>query len=154
LAAIAIPNYLKAVKKTEGMEVVWVIKEFAKAQKMYHLTYGEYPLTLDQLPVDLSNIGHFKRVSDTGVAWVGKWSLIINQNTKNACAYSQRNDSFNKIVICGDLNMYQPNTITCRTSADMEDDSFCRSLGGVEYNPKRTYCGWGPGESCLNLGNL
>ena len=49
LAAIAVPQYQKAVDKTRYSQMVWGIKTIHKALEQYYLTMGSYP------PSDLEN---------------------------------------------------------------------------------------------------
>ena len=50
LAAIAVPQYQKAVDKTRYSQMVWGIKTIHKALEQYYLTMGSYP------PANLENI--------------------------------------------------------------------------------------------------
>ena len=50
LAAIAVPQYQKAVDKTRYSQMVWGIKTIHKALEHYYLTMGSYP------PANLENV--------------------------------------------------------------------------------------------------
>ena len=50
LAAIAVPQYKKAVDKTRYSQMVWGIKTIHKALEHYYLTMGSYP------PANLENV--------------------------------------------------------------------------------------------------
>ena len=54
LAAIAVPQYEKAVEKARAMEAVTTMKALKDAQEVYHLANGEYADSLDKLDVAVS----------------------------------------------------------------------------------------------------
>lgn len=53
LAAIAVPQYQKAVEKAKIAQVVLQLQAFAKAQKLYYLAHGRYTSYLSQLDIDM-----------------------------------------------------------------------------------------------------
>ncbi len=57
LAAIALPQYQKAVEKTRGMEAISLLKTLAQAQRSYYLTNGTFANKFDDLDINLSWTG-------------------------------------------------------------------------------------------------
>ena len=56
LAAIAVPQYQKAVKKSRAVEALLNLKSLIKAQKVFHLANGSYTRNLDDLDIKLNSI--------------------------------------------------------------------------------------------------
>lgn len=61
LAAVALPQYNKAVAKARATEVWTLAKSFYEAQKVYHMDNGEYAEDLADLAIELpANPSFFK----------------------------------------------------------------------------------------------
>ena len=54
LAAIALPQYQKAVEKSKAVQGMTLVKSLAQAAQTYYLTNDTYPTTTDQLDISLS----------------------------------------------------------------------------------------------------
>jgi prepilin-type N-terminal cleavage/methylation domain-containing protein len=55
LAAIALPQYQKAVEKSRAVQLKTLVKNVAAAMEIYFLVNGEYPTRFDQLDISLDN---------------------------------------------------------------------------------------------------
>lgn len=53
LAAIALPQYQKAVEKSRAMEAIAAVKSVAQADQMYYMTNGEYATSFNQLDISI-----------------------------------------------------------------------------------------------------
>jgi prepilin-type N-terminal cleavage/methylation domain-containing protein len=53
LAAIALPQYQKAVQKTRAAQLLILVKNFENAQALYHLATNKYADSFDQLDITL-----------------------------------------------------------------------------------------------------
>ncbi len=53
LAAVALPQYQKAVEKSKAAQAFAMIRTVAAAQEAYHLANGTYAKTFDELAVDI-----------------------------------------------------------------------------------------------------
>ena len=53
LAAVALPQYQKAVEKSKAAQAFAMIRTVAAAQEAYHMANGTYATTLDELAVDI-----------------------------------------------------------------------------------------------------
>lgn len=53
LAAVALPQYQKAVAKSRTTEALSILKALQQAQEVYYLTNGEYTGTLANLDIDI-----------------------------------------------------------------------------------------------------
>ena len=54
LAAVALPQYQKAVLKARAMQVIPVLKKVVTEQQIYYLANGEYAATLEDLGSELN----------------------------------------------------------------------------------------------------
>ncbi len=57
LAAVALPQYQKAVEKSKAMQLVTATKAIADAQKVYYLANGVYAEHVDELPISYESSG-------------------------------------------------------------------------------------------------
>lgn len=55
LAAIAVPQYRKAVDKAQITKIMPLVDAILKGQEMYFLTHGEYAFDLSKLDIDVSS---------------------------------------------------------------------------------------------------
>jgi len=53
LAAVAVPQYQKAVWKSRNTQLKTLVKAVAQARDSYHLASGSYPTSFDELAIDL-----------------------------------------------------------------------------------------------------
>lgn len=53
LAAVALPQYKKAVVKSRNVEMKQLVKAVADAQRVYYLANGEYAVNFNELDIDL-----------------------------------------------------------------------------------------------------
>ncbi|MBR2082622.1 MAG: type II secretion system protein [Elusimicrobiaceae bacterium] len=100
LAAVAVPQYQKAVLKSQAMESLTLGKSIIKAQHVYYLANAHYATSLEELDIDLPKDvqDHILMFDDTnprtfmsqakGMAWDFKytgWSqCIANINNTRA----------------------------------------------------------------------
>ena len=56
LAAVAVPQYKKAVLKSRFAQLMPAVKRLADAETAYHLANGEYTTDLEQLDFDMSGL--------------------------------------------------------------------------------------------------
>ncbi len=55
LAAIALPQYNKAVEKSKAVQAIALVKALGQAAQMYYLEYGKHPDNFYQLEITLSD---------------------------------------------------------------------------------------------------
>ena len=80
LAAIALPQYTKAVEKSRAAQALAVLKSFGQAYQAYYMANGDYPTSFDQLDLDMSAwTGNEKWYSGSGAATRSNedWSLQL-----------------------------------------------------------------------------
>ena len=78
LAAIALPKYQVAVKKSEVAKVISLVRIIAEHQKLYQLSTGRFADTLDQLDIGVTAPGGWDcRIANSG--------SVSDQNNKVEC---------------------------------------------------------------------
>ena len=58
LAAVALPQYQKAVEKSKATQAITLLKSVYQAAKAYQLASGEWPTTIDELGLDIPWTGN------------------------------------------------------------------------------------------------
>ena len=58
LAAVALPQYQKAVEKSKATQAIILLKTVAQAVESYHMANGGYPTEFSQLDVDIPWTGN------------------------------------------------------------------------------------------------
>lgn len=119
LAAIAVPQYEKAVFKTRFMSVLPVVKAVKEAEERYYMANGEYTSKLEDLDVGLtpdteggpqktwwnSSLDWYTRVT---VQWAkGSKVVVGSYGNRSGCAWSYRLDHCNTTpgeLWCAQLN--------------------------------------------------
>ncbi len=88
LAAVAVPQYQKAVEKSRATQALTLLKSLVQAQKTYYLTNGQYATKFNQLDVDMPGWTGNKRWGTSAIKDTrsnGEWSLqIFAQSGNNA----------------------------------------------------------------------
>ena len=79
LAAVAVPQYQKAVEKSKAAQAITLLKSVQQAQQEYHLANGTYATTLAELAIDLPDWTDTTKVfpCTTSPYSNGEWSLQL-----------------------------------------------------------------------------
>ena len=93
LAAIALPQYRKAVGKAELAQLIVATKALQNAQERFYLTNGDYASNISGLDIDLANNNNI-----TCSVATGRYSSCYNKNYFIAHYYSQ--DNLNNQIEC------------------------------------------------------
>ena len=84
LAAVAVPQYQKAVEKSRAAQALTLLKSVTQAQEAYYMANGEYARTFDELAVDIPWTGNTVVLTDaTDTISNADWSLQVKNNGKN-----------------------------------------------------------------------
>ncbi len=79
LAAVALPQYTKAVEKSRSSQALALLRSFYDAQQVYYMANGTYAQKIDDLDLDINWTGSTKWYSGaTDTKSNGEWSLQIN----------------------------------------------------------------------------
>ena len=80
LAAVALPQYNRAVEKSKAVQAISLVKAGYQAYQAFYLTHGEYPLTVAQLDMDLPWVGNKEWTSGSAAqSYVSndEWSFLL-----------------------------------------------------------------------------
>ena len=149
LAAVALPQYQKAVEKSRATQTLTLLKSFAQAAENYYLANGEYVNDIYAYDVEYAGcegnrIGHCRRDDgiwfDVHTGSTGGWDVagLIMDGEKVLNSYGiflDNNDSNAGKAYCGAA---VNNTLA---------NKVCTSLGGIFYK-KKTCIGTGAQNSC------
>ena len=138
LAAVALPQYQKAVSKARATEAITLLKSITDAQEVYYLANGEYTDDIASLDVDIS--GNL----------IGSWEAPLFDNAYSyACLQKRTCGAFTKNANMPDFEFelehdtFRPQNAGkhfCRLrSATYPKNtiarSVCQSMGPVDYDP-------------------
>ena len=144
LAAVALPQYQKAVEKSRAAQALAVLKSFGQAYQAYYMANGDYPSTFDQLDVDMKGwTGKEKwyAYNNTDTRSNGDWSLQLLNITGTAGIYIGRLTGEYKGAGFGFLGItnYEDNEILCleRTGGgvifEKNAGDYCTKLFHASY---------------------
>ena len=125
LAAVALPQYRKAVGKAELTQVIAATKAIQNAQERFYLMNGSYSTSLDKLDVNLPN-NNVTCYIDSGL-----WSICFNKNYLIAHYYSQNKTNKNRTECNARNEIFKT---ACETfigkPAALINDGTCGHIGG------------------------
>ncbi len=150
LAAVAVPQYQKAVEKSKAVEAWSVLKTMYQAQKAYHLANGKYADSFEELDIDLPWTGQekfFEHASIKDVRSNKDWSAVLYRDTNGVIiSVGRLSGKFAGIggfsFYLEDTNpgVYTPvNTLLCReskTKAYNPNGSYCRKIFNGKENKR------------------
>ncbi len=125
LAAVALPQYQKAVQKARALEAISMLKAIYNAQQIYLLANGTYTNDLTKLDIQI--------LSDQ----LGRYAYANSQNpqqysygcTVTSCtACVARGPRFEQVLTRNELDCYAYST-------DALGNSICAHLAGVQSKP-------------------
>ena len=136
LAAVAVPQYQKAVEKSRAVQALAVLKSFGQAFQAYYMANGNYPVSFDQLDLDMEWTGNEKWFSDaTDTLSNGDWSLQIMTGGGYNALYMGRIKGEYK---GGGFGLFMSSPV-----GDDKENIFCveRIYAGVALQqPAHSYC--------------
>ena len=137
LAAVALPQYQKAVEKARMTEAVTLLKNITEAQERYYLANGNYTTQLEELDIDIPGTpgtsgGEVNLSSGGRVGISAVYAYASNKSMNNTLMffYSHAPGSPN-VHLC---HAKQNNTVA---------NQVCKGLGGT-YSNDATGCSIGP----------
>ncbi|WP_428897576.1 prepilin-type N-terminal cleavage/methylation domain-containing protein [Parelusimicrobium proximum] len=129
LAAVALPQYTKAVAKSRLSEVFILGRALSSAQDRYYLANDEYAKKFDQLDVTLPNV-------TSGTAGTYSYDTASNNNFVFEIANTENN--YIRItgrngILASFIMHFRPNSvIQCYAWKEKSEQSgLCQSMGGV-----------------------
>ena len=86
LAAVALPQYQKAVLKSRFASIKSLTRSIANAQELYYLANGEYTLELDKLDIELPTPTSSTPTATTNTYFY-PWGFCLVENNSNKLVY-------------------------------------------------------------------
>ncbi len=144
LAAVALPQYTKAVEKSRASQALALLKTYGQAMESYYMANGTYPTLFDELDVDMNWTDREKWYSGAGQTRSnGEWSLQLVKEPLLSAVYVGRLDGeyagggFGYIGY--NTHGFDTNTIVCleRTAAGVSFNKnagdYCNKLFQATY---------------------
>ena len=125
LAAVALPQYNKAVKKAQAVEAITALRTIGKAEQTYFLEHGDWALNTRKL--DLS-------VSGSRTHWyinVGGCAMCEDGDACDDCSYRANSHTGNHSLVY----FLKTGDIACEVipSDDGEQWEYCQLISGSIY---------------------
>ena len=152
LAAVALPQYQKAVEKSHGTQALTLLKSLVQAQTVYHMANGSYAHSFDELDIDVPWTGDTNAIANaTDSKSNADWTLEFkDKGGNNNNAYASIIRLTGKYAGAGFAYIYESatgapeNQILCieRTGntlvefdSTLPDGSYCTKLfGGTQVS--------------------
>jgi prepilin-type N-terminal cleavage/methylation domain-containing protein len=129
LAAIALPQYQKAVLKSRLTNTMPMLAALHQANQLYYLVHGEYTTDFNKLDVTIPNNATIASSGDNIIATLPNGSRIVLCGA--SCNYSLKYDPTSNM---GDVwvEYYSSGKRTCYASKDLKRyNDACKSIGGI-----------------------
>ena len=132
LAAIAVPQYKKAVGKSQTREAILTLKTITNAEEVYYLATGNYTDNLSNLDVSITE-------SD-------KYEYVCFLKGYKSCIALPKKDGLPVLEFCFSKNQDYPNSQWCQiadkpmsAAAKEKALEICRSLGPIDSRIQDRY---------------
>ena len=146
LAAVALPQYQKAVDKARATELVSLVKHIKDMQETYYMANGQYADNCEDLGME---IGGYALSTDKGLYeqnkeyyigcnWGGRVSAQMRKSGSNLMAYEWYFDN----------NATTPGQRICWSKAEERYKKICSSLCGVQVSENINGNGQSNGFTC------
>ena len=125
LAAIALPQYRKAVARAELTQIINSVKSITNSQERYYLIYGAYAANLQGLDIDISNqvmcdISH------------KNWVNCYNGHLRIAHYYADSSEKYWTECLARDKILASACEAFMNIKADIEESAImCGKVGGA-----------------------
>jgi len=128
LAAIALPQYFKAVEKARGAEALSLLGAIAGAQQRYYLTHDSYALDYNGLDLDFTNANGTTASGTT--MYTRNFTIVMSGTGTNAAGITAtRNAGRYPYQL---TKSYNTGAVGCTKTDGTADTSICPSLGNFQ----------------------
>ena len=153
LAAVAVPQYQKAVEKSRASEALALFKSVVAATKVYYLANGDWPTSLDELDVEIPWTGNtslrtgaqdtrsnedwsMDLVKDTGEDTVKSVGISIGRisGPYKGTGFMYYNSYINSNRLDEIFCQEYVNSVTAPYADASTDGKYCRKIMGGTYN--------------------
>ena len=150
LAAVAVPQYQKAVEKSKAAQAITLAKSVFHAAKAYEMENGEWPASFNQLAVDIpwtDSIPVFS-ISYVPTRSNRDWSLVLFHHTGNNGIWIIRNSGpyayAGFVVLQNTSNLIPEGQLVCvegstgfhflqNFTANHQSGDYCKKIMGGTY---------------------
>ncbi|MBQ8032593.1 MAG: prepilin-type N-terminal cleavage/methylation domain-containing protein [Elusimicrobiaceae bacterium] len=150
LAAVAVPQYQKAICKTRALEVRTNVRALAQAQELYYLTNDQYPTKFADLDISFDSFPNAPENPASIVYAVSKdavrsnqWSeIVINGDSSVSWRFSLGNFFQGPYRNTGFLYAHTGLSeagFYCQEQKDTPAGNFCQKLMGLTSTPETKY---------------
>ncbi len=125
LAAVALPQYQKAVEKSRAIQLYTLLSSVAQAQQLYRLANGEYTGDFSKLDIDFP----YESGDETGGSFTGgdyTWSKCSN----NSCLYGWRSYQDGRYGLEVSFNT---GDFLCIAEKNTKAVNLCQTLGFTKF---------------------
>ena len=140
LAAVALPQYQKAVWKSRAVQLRTMIKSLADAQEVYHLANGQYATRFDELDLDFDNLSSATSsafgsvVPSTDAVRQNKMFELVINGFSSASVSSLARFKEGPYDQCGFTFSHSGQELRCVEQSTKQEGLFCNKLFGlVQY---------------------
>ena len=119
LAAVAVPQYRKAVEKAQAMQGITAIKTIVDAQHIYYLENGAYANTLEELGIDIPT-GDYFNIGAHMNAWPNSIAFAVKYTTKEKEIYTSQ--------YAFEVYSRDPDIIYCVPQSLIDPHGICKLL--------------------------
>ena len=122
LAAVAVPQYQKAVAKTRVMRALPILKAISEAKERYFMANGEYTADLSSLDINIPYTSAKEYGSRGYMAYAGTPIGILNLSSNAASVFWSGDD-------LGITIDWYGNNGACYSTSGEKGDKICSSVG-------------------------
>ena len=133
LAAVAVPQYQKAVYKARATEAITMAKALANAQETYYLANGDYTNNISELDIDIPQGREFLEEEENQERNPNKY--YFNCNGKKQCSAKADNENMPTIdIVLSHVRSARAGKMLCvaHTGEKPKSDvalGICKSMG-------------------------
>jgi len=146
LAAVAVPQYQKAVWKSRTAQLYAAVKAIATAQEIYFMANGTYATRFDELDIAFDNLSavtsdaQYTTSSTDAIRTTQYMKLIVNNNAPQGVWTTA---VFNKNPYIGDgivfvnqgTSTYEKKFFCAELAANSPAGRFCKKIMGISASP-------------------
>ena len=127
LAAVAVPQYQKAVFKSRASEALILFKSLTQAADAYYMSNGTFPGDINDLDITLPVSEELEQNKTSAFCWSGEWPVGSGATTAY-CAVNFFGNSVDFVRL-----VYSPTQKYCAPRVQSElGNTFCSSVGKFE----------------------
>ena len=122
LAAVALPQYKKAVAKTHAMQGLIVLKSIDTAVRSFYLANGIYPTKVDELNIDIPG------TIDNNCVWFDTWSFCLTDTYMMTQNWKMNSNNHPVSSKYGFYKWFTRQTIYCHSDDTLDTTQTCKIL--------------------------